>query len=281
MNSPAIYCGQAPLGSRIVDGSSVAAAGEWPFMASLLKNGQHVCGGTLVSMDYVLSNADCFSGSPDVSEWTVVLGRLKQNGVNSFEASFNVSNVTMSNLTGSNIALLQLSTRPTLNDYIQPICLDMGRTFPVGSACWAAGWSSGRGGEEEVLQEFQTTVQSCENVSSSESICTGQITLEAGDSGGPLMCKQDGSWFQAAVLITANASASLSRASNVMVFDKVSHFQDFLTRTLGTFLSPQLTVNTTTNTTNTTTSSSERSQVLLPFFCLHLLILIVCLQLFS
>uniref|UniRef100_A0A8C6PMQ9 Zgc:100868 n=1 Tax=Nothobranchius furzeri TaxID=105023 RepID=A0A8C6PMQ9_NOTFU len=35
--------------------------GLWPWMASLQKNGQHVCGGTLVSLDFVLSDADCFS----------------------------------------------------------------------------------------------------------------------------------------------------------------------------------------------------------------------------
>ncbi|KAK5603420.1 hypothetical protein CRENBAI_008032 [Crenichthys baileyi] len=178
--TPTVYCGRAPLGSHILDGSSVATAGEWLSMASLQKKGQHVCGGTLVSMHYVLSNADCFSGSPNVSEWTVVLGRLKQNGSNRFEMSLNVSNITMSNLTGSNIALLQLSTQPTLNNYIQPICLGNDRNFMAGSTCWGTGWSSGRGGEEAVLQEFRTLVQTCDNVSSTEKICTEQFTLEQG-----------------------------------------------------------------------------------------------------
>ncbi|XP_047214812.1 polyserase-2-like [Girardinichthys multiradiatus] len=273
----AVYCGRAPLGSRILDGSSVATAGEWPSMASVQKKGQHVCGGTLVSMHYVLSNADCFSGSPNVSEWTVVLGQLKQNGSNRFEMSLNVSNITMSNLTGSNIALLELSTKPTLNNYIQPICLDNDRNFMAGSTCWATGWSSGRGGEEAILQEFRTLVQTCDNVSSSEKICTEQFTLEQGDSGGPLMCKQNGVWFQAAVLLTVNTSTSLNRASSVMVFDKVSRFQEFLSRTLGTFLSPEPTVNSTT-----APSSSRIHQVHFPlFFCLHLLVLALCLPLFS
>uniref|UniRef100_A0A3P9AY68 Uncharacterized protein n=1 Tax=Maylandia zebra TaxID=106582 RepID=A0A3P9AY68_9CICH len=33
------------------------------------------------------------------------------------------------NTTGTNIAILRLSAQPTLTDYIQPICLDNGRTF--------------------------------------------------------------------------------------------------------------------------------------------------------
>uniref|UniRef100_A0A3Q3GAQ7 Peptidase S1 domain-containing protein n=1 Tax=Labrus bergylta TaxID=56723 RepID=A0A3Q3GAQ7_9LABR len=41
--------------------SSVTQAGVWPWMASLQKNGSHVCGGTLVALDFVLSNANCFS----------------------------------------------------------------------------------------------------------------------------------------------------------------------------------------------------------------------------
>ncbi|MEQ2160102.1 hypothetical protein GOODEAATRI_030053 [Goodea atripinnis] len=126
----------------------------WPWMASLQKRGQHVCGGTLVSESSVLTNADCFPGSLNASEWTVVLGRLKQNGSNQFEESLNVVNISMSNLTGNNIAVLKLSSQPTLNNYIQPICLDNKRTFPVGSVCWAAGWSSGRGGGEPKSQRL-------------------------------------------------------------------------------------------------------------------------------
>lgn len=77
-----------------------------------------------------------------------MLGRLKQNGSNPFEVMLKVRNITMSNLTGSNIAVLKLASRPSLSDYIQPVCMDDGRTFSVGSTCWAAGWSSGRGGGE-------------------------------------------------------------------------------------------------------------------------------------
>lgn len=58
--SQQVFCGNAPFNSRILSGSS-ATAGRWPWMASLQKNGSHVCGGTLVSVNAVLSNANCFS----------------------------------------------------------------------------------------------------------------------------------------------------------------------------------------------------------------------------
>uniref|UniRef100_A0A3B4ZQF7 Peptidase S1 domain-containing protein n=1 Tax=Stegastes partitus TaxID=144197 RepID=A0A3B4ZQF7_9TELE len=52
-----VVCGQAPRNSRILGGNSVATAGVWPWMASLQKNGSHVCGGTLVAVDSVMSDA--------------------------------------------------------------------------------------------------------------------------------------------------------------------------------------------------------------------------------
>ncbi|XP_034567394.1 transmembrane protease serine 9-like [Notolabrus celidotus] len=231
-----VVCGQATMNSRILGGSSVSSAGLWPWIASLQKNGSHMCGGTLVAVDAVLSNANCFSSSSPVpSEWTVVLGRLKQNGSNPFEMTLNVRNITVSNLTGSNVAVLQLETNPTLSTYIQPICLDNGQTFSEGSTCYGAGWSAGRGGEEEVLQEFQTSVVSCGNASTSDRICTGSFTLEQGDSGGPLMCKVGGSWFQAVVLSLENNSRGRARADQMMVLEKLSTFKNFLENTVGAF----------------------------------------------
>ncbi|XP_047427796.1 transmembrane protease serine 9-like [Mugil cephalus] len=285
-----VVCGEAPLNSRIGGGSSVATAGVWPWMASLQKNGSHVCGGTLVAVDSVLSNADCFSSSSVPSEWTVVLGRLRQNGTNPFEMTLNVTNITLSNLTGSNVAVLHLSTKPTLTNYIQPICLDNRRTFAEGVTCWAAGWSSGRGGEEQVLQELQTSVVNCSNASTSASdICVSALTLEQGDSGGPLMCKQDGSWFQAVVLTVENNSTSQTRADPPMVFTRLSRFEFFLTQTLGRLLSPNSGSNNTNvnNVINVTTPASTNSitsggttnqSIFILFF--HVLFLLSCLQLF-
>lgn len=93
------------------------------------------------------------------SEWIVVLGRLRQNGSNPFEVTLNVANITLSNLTGSNVAVLHLSSKPPLSDYIQPICIDNRRTFSVGLTCWAAGWSSGRGGGESTTQRLTILIE--------------------------------------------------------------------------------------------------------------------------
>lgn len=146
-----------------------------------------------------------FRSSPVASEWTVILGRLNQNGSNPFEVAVNVTNITLSNVTGSNIAVLLLQTSPTLSNYIQPICLDSGQTFAAGLACWIAGWSAQGGGGEPVhsraaschlhlnkphsclfyqtlvdrsLQESQTSVVNCGNSTANDSICTDSFSLE-------------------------------------------------------------------------------------------------------
>ncbi|CAN9505068.1 unnamed protein product [Ophioblennius macclurei] len=269
---PPVVCGRAPLNTRIEGGSSVASAGTWPWMASLQRNGAHMCGGTLVSEDTVMSDAGCFSSSSVASEWTVVLGRLQQNGSNPFETTLNVASITLSSLSGSNVALLRLSTRPTLTNYIQPICLDDGRTFAVGTTCWAAGWDSGRGGEQQVLQEIQTTVANCGNTSTSDNLCTSNFTLEQGDVGGPLMCQLSGSWFQAAVLTLQDNSTRVVRANTVNTFDRVNRFNSFLRDNLGTFLSTG-----TTSSSNGVTAANTGTALSILF---NLLVLITSLQLF-
>ncbi|KAK2832949.1 hypothetical protein Q5P01_016838 [Channa striata] len=271
-----VVCGQALMNTRILGGNSVTA-GTWPWMASLQVNGSHVCGGTLVSVDAVLSNANCFSSSPVPSQWTVVLGRLNQNGANPNEVRLNVKSITLSNLTESNVAVLRLASQPPLNNYIQPICLDNGQTFAVGSTCWAAGWSSGRGGVEQVLQEFQTTVVDCGSTSTSNSICTGFISLDQGDSGGAMMCKLGSSWFQAAVLtVNSTNSASQTRSSPMLTFTKVGYFEKFLAETVGAFLLPNSNNVTDTTTAATTTSITGGTAAPLSFF-LHFLVFITCL----
>ncbi|XP_030649809.1 transmembrane protease serine 9-like [Chanos chanos] len=216
LTTPPVVCGSAPLNTLRVGGSSsLATGGLWPWMASLHRGGKHVCGGTLITEQFVLSSADCFSSSTNASEWTVFLGRLNQNGSNPNEVSLRVNSITLSNMTGNNVAVLELASKPTLSDFIQPICVDRGtETFSTGTRCWIVGWGSGQGRVEQTLQQVQTSVVDCGNSSSTENICTGLVDLQQGDAGGPLMCKQGVAWFQAAVLAVANSTSNSSSGSN-------------------------------------------------------------------
>lgn len=101
------------------------------------------------------------------------------------------------------------------------------------------------------------------------------------DTGGPIMCQVDGSWFQAAVLSASNNIGNQTRADQVMVFTKLSRYQTFLARTVGGFLSPASNNNSTVNSTvsSTTSSSNAGSPAHSFFFFFHLLVFSVCLHL--
>ncbi|XP_076851792.1 transmembrane protease serine 9-like isoform X2 [Brachyhypopomus gauderio] len=287
-----VVCGNANLNNPSGAVTGLASAGMWPWMASVQRNGTHVCGGTLISTQFVMSSADCFSGSTKASGWTVVLGRLMQNGNNSNEVSIKVANITFSNTSQNNIAVLGLAGTPTLSNYIQPICVDQGsNNFTVNTQCWAAGWGSG-GGAQQTLQQFSTSIVSCDSGSASTSICTDIFPLEQSERGGPLMCQVGTSWFQAAVLTmqnsTANSSSTTSNSttsnstissnnntnntssssfkslqldvaaqnSNKMIFPKISSFTSFLLSTVGSLPS-----NTTSALTVTTAKPGSGTQL--------------------
>lgn len=103
-----------------------------------------------------------------------------------------------------------------------------------------------------------------------------------GDSGSPLMCKVDSFWFQAAVLSFESNTTSKTRQDSVMVLTKLSNYERFLTETVGTFLSPTSTSNTTSNSTSAPNTTNGGAPAHSPFFLFfHLLVLFVCLRLFS
>ncbi|XP_030611093.1 polyserase-2-like [Archocentrus centrarchus] len=231
-------CGAALLDSHAGGDRSIVPEGTWPWMVRLHENGVYRCGGTLISDNIILTAAQCFSTTrPNASEWNVFLGLRVANGSEAFEMSLGVVNITMSKMTASSIALLQLVESVAFSHYIQPVCLDINdsRSFPIGSQCWVTGWdnrnsSRGAGKAGLVLRELETQVASCGNLSDSDNICTHAIDLQEGDQGSPLLCKSESLWFQVGV-VTVSGNA-LSHA-DVDVFTKISRFESFLKEKVG------------------------------------------------
>ncbi|XP_026207707.1 serine protease [Anabas testudineus] len=240
-------CGVAPLNTKIVGGVN-ASAGSWPWQVSVHYQGSHICGGTLISNQWVLTAAHCIiTNSP--SPWTLYFGRVTQSGPNIYEVSRTVSQVISNpdfnnTFLNNDIALMKLSSPVSYTDYIKPICLASNSSqFYNSTLCWATGW--GRIGNNEPLQAYNTLQEvqipvvgnnqcSCDYVPekdaniTSNMICAGQQGKGTcqGDSGGPLQCKQGSVWIQAGI---TSFGVPCALAGFPEVFARVSQFQIWIT----------------------------------------------------
>ncbi|XP_043118558.1 uncharacterized protein LOC122361707 isoform X2 [Puntigrus tetrazona] len=238
--SSALMCGTTPVttSSRTVGGQN-ASAGRWPWQASLLLLSRHICGGSLINKEWVLSAARCVLGYPTVA-FTVVLGRQIQ-GVFSPNEVFRyvrriIKHPSYNNLTNENdIALLKLRTPVTFTDYIRPVCLAAyNSVFNSGTDSWITGWGNI---SEGVLQEVEVPVignRQCNclygvgNITDNM-ICAG--LLEGGkdscqrDLGGPMVSMQSSVWVQSGIVSFGTVCAGPELPD---VYTRVSRYQEWI-----------------------------------------------------
>ena len=65
-----------PAFSRVVNGQD-ASPHSWPWQISLRVRGGHICGGSLIKADWVLTAAHCVYRNPNPSGYTVVVGKMQ------------------------------------------------------------------------------------------------------------------------------------------------------------------------------------------------------------
>ncbi|KAF5278804.1 hypothetical protein FQR65_LT03491 [Abscondita terminalis] len=119
--------------SRIVGGKD-ADPNEFPFMASLQINGRHLCGGTIINNNTVLTAAHCIE-----KNMTVVVGTsdLRKDGVR-FDVARTIPHPKFTNF-NYDVALVKIVGFFTFGPKVSQILLN-GNRVEKETPCTAYGW---------------------------------------------------------------------------------------------------------------------------------------------
>ncbi|XP_006201498.1 prostasin isoform X1 [Vicugna pacos] len=231
-------CGVA-VQARVAGGSN-ASPGQWPWQVSINHDGIHVCGGSLVSEQWVLSAAHCFPRDYHKDHYEVKLGAHELDYYNSQAEVRTVAQVIshpsyLQEGSEGDIALLQLSSPVTFSRYIRPICLPAANaSFPNGLQCTVTGWGhvapSVSLQAPRPLQKLEVPLISREtcnclynidakpnepHVIQQDMVCAGYVNggkdACQGDSGGPLSCPVEGLWYLAGIVSWGDACGAPNR----------------------------------------------------------------------
>ncbi|KAM8812679.1 ovochymase-2 [Rhynchonycteris naso] len=209
--------------SRIVGGNQVVK-GSYPWQVSLKRRQKHICGGTIISPQWVITAAHCVANRNTASILNVIAGKHDLSQTEPGEQNLTIEsiiihpNFSIKKPMNYDIALLKMAGTFHFGQFMGPVCLpEPGEQFKAGLICTTAGW--GRLTEDgilpQVLQEVNLPILTQEEcvaalltlkkpISGQTILCTGfpdgGRDACQGDSGGSLMCRNEkGGWTLAGV----------------------------------------------------------------------------------
>ncbi|KAL4007336.1 hypothetical protein ACER0C_001188 [Sarotherodon galilaeus] len=277
-------------------GRTVINTGNWPWQVAIERNGQFLCGGSLITNQWVLTAASCMSHI-NLTDTVVFLDCHIQPGLNPNEVNQTVEDFVChheynTSTYENDICLLKLLAPVNFTDYIQPICLaSESSTFhnETSSSITGFGFDYEDGSFPIILREVNVPIvgnSECQcyyegdKVITENMICAG---IRAGgkdsfwcDRGEPLMVNKESVWVQSGVM---NGHDFCSSRVKPGISTRVSQYEKWIRNTVTgmkpgfvTVTSPRADSNLHSNCPKSPDSSGENLIPLTPFTSLIVLL---------
>jgi len=209
MSCDGLTCGHRPSAHAHVstesDNDTRVHHGDWPWHVTLLKEGTHVCDGTLIDKKWVMSTKSCFQGQQR-AKWTAKVASVRLSSRAPWEQERRIIGMVASPVENHSIVLLKLDSAIQMSDFARPVCVgaptkdvDNEGTDKDGNSCVGLGWDS-LSGELKVAALNGAELKECDSESSSSSLCMTAADSWDGASchgemmaGHGLMCRSTGS----------------------------------------------------------------------------------------